>query len=274
MDEHPVTVAEFRRFVKATGYVTTAEVAPDPRAVPGRGPGPARTRVAGVHAAAGTCSPRRPHTMVVLHPRRDWRHPEVPAATSGGAGNGIPSRTCRGSTPRHTPTGPARTCRPRRSGNSPRGGWARPQALRVGGDEHEPGGRPGGNVWQGEFPWQNLLEDGFAGTSPVGHFRSNGYRLHDMAGNVWSGPPTTSRRTTPRAARTSRRRRRAAFRPIPPGGQCGRPRPAGAVSASRHQGRLAPVRTELLSALPAAARQGETEETSTSHIGFRCILRP
>ena len=41
------------------------------------------------------------------------------------------------------------------------------------------------NTWQGEFPWQNLLPDGFEGTSPVGSFPPNGYGLFDMAGNVW-----------------------------------------------------------------------------------------
>ena len=41
------------------------------------------------------------------------------------------------------------------------------------------------NTWQGEFPWQNTLDDGFEGTSPVKTFPPNGYGLYDMAGNVW-----------------------------------------------------------------------------------------
>ena len=41
------------------------------------------------------------------------------------------------------------------------------------------------NTWQGEFPWQNLLTDGYEGTSPVERFPANGYGLYDMAGNVW-----------------------------------------------------------------------------------------
>ena len=41
------------------------------------------------------------------------------------------------------------------------------------------------NFWQGEFPWQNFMEDGFEGTSPVGAFPPNGYGLVDITGNVW-----------------------------------------------------------------------------------------
>ena len=48
-----------------------------------------------------------------------------------------------------------------------------------------PEGRPMANTWQGEFPWQNLKEDGYEGTSPVGAFPPNGYGLFDLIGNVW-----------------------------------------------------------------------------------------
>ena len=53
------------------------------------------------------------------------------------------------------------------------------------GDEFAPKGRMMANTWQGEFPWQNLLLDGYERTSPVKAFPPNGYGLHDMAGNVW-----------------------------------------------------------------------------------------
>ena len=53
------------------------------------------------------------------------------------------------------------------------------------GDDYKPGGKPMTNTWQGEFPWQNLLEDGYEWTAPVGSFAPNGYGLYDMAGNVW-----------------------------------------------------------------------------------------
>src|SRR3954454_16517799 len=53
------------------------------------------------------------------------------------------------------------------------------------GDELEPGGEHRMNVFQGVFPAHNNLEDGYAGTAPVGAFAPNGYVLHGVTGNVW-----------------------------------------------------------------------------------------
>jgi len=53
------------------------------------------------------------------------------------------------------------------------------------GDEFTPRGQHMANTWQGEFPRQNLHEDGFKRTSPVTAFPPNGYGVHDMIGNVW-----------------------------------------------------------------------------------------
>jgi len=53
------------------------------------------------------------------------------------------------------------------------------------GDEQMPGGKHMANTWQGNFPNENLMTDGFERTSPVTAFPANGYGLHDMIGNVW-----------------------------------------------------------------------------------------
>ncbi len=84
MDEHPVTNAEFRRFVKATGHVTGAERAPDPRDYPGLDP---------ALAVPSSLVFRRPPRRLGLHDHRAWwayvpgacwRHPEGPGSTLDG----------------------------------------------------------------------------------------------------------------------------------------------------------------------------------------------
>ena len=133
-------------------------------------------------------------------------------------------------------------------------------ATFVWGEEVAPKGKMMANTWHGEFPWQNLIDDGFEGTSPVKSFPPNGYGLYDMAGNVWEW---TSDYFTAFAAPTSLLRP-AEPSSVTPDAWSGRarapPPPAG------HQGRLAPVRAQLLPSLPAAARQGEasTRRRATS----------
>jgi formylglycine-generating enzyme required for sulfatase activity len=53
------------------------------------------------------------------------------------------------------------------------------------GNDLEPGGEPRMNVWQGTFPQQNTLDDGYLGTAPVDAFEPNGFGLWNMTGNVW-----------------------------------------------------------------------------------------
>jgi formylglycine-generating enzyme required for sulfatase activity len=53
------------------------------------------------------------------------------------------------------------------------------------GDELEPDGAHAMNVWQGRFPAENTLDDGYLGTCPVDEFPPNGYGLRNMSGNVW-----------------------------------------------------------------------------------------
>ena len=150
-----------------------------------------------------------------------------------------------------------------------RGGLA--GATYTWGDEFAPRGRMMANTWQGEFPWQNLLEDRYEGTSPVGSFPPNGYGLYDMAGNVWEwtvdyyapeheathaccGPPVNPRITSPDASYDT--------------GQPGEQFPRRVVKGGSHL--CAP--NYCLRYRPAA-RQPQSVETSMAHLGFRCVLR-
>ena len=127
------------------------------------------------------------------------------------------------------------------------------------GDDAFPGGRAMANTWQGQFPWQNLGHDGFVGTSPVGAFPPNGYGLFDMAGNVWEWTDVRNRLPPRRAA---------------PQPRC----VAGATGSATIPRRVIKGGSHLCAPnyclrYRPAARQGEAVDTSTRHIGFRCIVR-
>ena len=139
------------------------------------------------------------------------------------------------------------------------------------GDEFAPKGKMMANTWQGEFPWQNLLTDRFEGTSPVKSFPPNGYGLYDMTGNVWewtsdyfrahetSGKPSCCAPTNPRVSMADESLVE---------GQPGAHIPRRVIKGGSHL--CAP--NYCLRYRPAA-RQSEAVDTSTAHIGFRCISR-
>jgi sulfatase modifying factor 1 len=114
------------------------------------------------------------------------------------------------------------------------------------------------NTWQGEFPWQNLLDDGFFGTSPVGSYPANGYGLLDITGNTWEW--TVGSWAADHSPTCCAPTHQAAP---------GEPYPRRVVKGGSHL--CAP--SYCLRYRPAA-RQGQTEDTSTAHLGFRCVVRP
>ena len=140
------------------------------------------------------------------------------------------------------------------------------------GDEFLPGDRHMANTWQGEFPWQNLDSDGYEGTSPVDAFPANGYGLYDMIGNVWEWTTdwyvaeSSGRRAPRRAARprtrADRRRTTATIRAQP---DIRIPRKV--IKGGSHL--CAP---NYCRRYRPAARFPEPIDTSTAHLGFRCIV--
>ena len=123
MDDHPVTVAEFRRFVNATGHVTLAEIAPEPADYPTPTPPcsfPARWS-SSERGAPSTWTTTRTGGTGSPAPSGDTRRDRVARST---AASGIPSRMLPTTTHGRTPHGPARSSPPRPSGSSRRGaGW-------------------------------------------------------------------------------------------------------------------------------------------------------
>jgi formylglycine-generating enzyme required for sulfatase activity len=260
MDTKPVTVAAFRRFVTATRYVTLAERPPDPDCYPDADPS---------LLVPGSLVFRRTPGPVDLDDYRNWwayvpgacwrapeglgsdvytrgRHPVVhvayedAAAYAAWAGKALATEA--------------------EWEYAARGGLE--AAVYAWGDEPFPGGMPMANTWQGEFPWQNLRLDGWEGTSRVGAFAPNGYGLWDMCGNVWEW---TADVFAAGHAETAR----------PPccghGGRGGAP---DAIAGRVIKGGSHLCAPNYCLRYRPAARQREDVDTSTAHIGFRCMIRP
>ena len=140
------------------------------------------------------------------------------------------------------------------------------------GDEFLPDDRYLANTWQGEFPWESRTTDGYEGTSPVGVFPPNGYGLFDMIGNVWEWTVDWYRPKHPaEVAKTCC---------VPQNPRGGRAEdscdPSDAIKIPRKvvKGGSHLCAPNYCRRYRPAARHPQPIDSSASHIGFRCIVRP
>lgn len=270
LDRRPVTNAEFRRFVEATGHVTNAEVPPDPADYPG-----ALTEM--LYAGSlvfvqppGPVDLRGPPHWWTFMRGADWRHPRGPDSSIDGLDDHPVVHVSYADTLAYATWAGKALPTEAEWEFAARGGFdGAPFAW---GDEFLPGGRFMANTWQGQFPWQNFAEDGYASTSPVGEFPPNGYGLLDMIGNVWEwtcdwyepkhpadAPKACCVPRNPRGGRES-----ASHDPCQPAIRIPRKVLKGGshLCAPNYCRRYRP-----------AARFPEPIDTSTCHVGFRCVVR-
>jgi formylglycine-generating enzyme required for sulfatase activity len=254
MDEGPVTVAEFARFVEATGHVTEAEVAPDAADYPGADPDLLVPGSLAFRPSEGPVDLRDVRNWWEWVPGATWRAPEGPGSSVEGREDHPVTQVAYRDATAYAAWASKDLPTEAEWERAARGGLE--GAVFAWGDDFAPRGRMMANTWQGRFPWENLLEDGFAGTSPVGRFPPNGYGLHDVTGNVWEW--TSDEFVLPAAPE----------RPC-----CA---PSGGERFPRHviKGGSHLCAPNYCLRYRPAARQSETIETSTTHIGFRCVVRP
>ena len=268
ISKHTVTNAEFRRFVDATGYVTVAERPANPEDYPGAKPELLMPSSVMFRKADGPVDLRNPYNWWTYVPGADWRHPRGPRSSID---------TLLDHPVVHIAFEDAQAYAKWRGQELPteaewefaaRGGLD--EAEFTWGDDYMPGGRPMANTWQGEFPWQNLVEDGYEWTAPVGSFSPNGYGLFDMAGNVWEW-------TTDWYQDHGRIEKACCTIDNPRGGDrqqsCDPRTPAIRIPRKVMKGGSYLCAPNYCRRYRPAARMAQPFDTSTCHLGFRCIAR-
>ncbi len=254
IDERPVTVRQFRRFVKETGYVTLAERPLDPGAYPGADPSLLVLGALVFQPARGPVDLSDVRNWWSYTPGACWSRPEGPESDTYTRGAHPVTQVAYEDAEAYAAWAGKALPTEAEWEYAARGGLE--GKAFAWGDELAPEGRQLANSWQGEFPWQNLMLDGHAGTSPAGAFPPNGYGLSDMTGNVWEWTTDlyTASHTADKPCCAPESRDESIPRRIIKGGSH--------LCAPNYCLRFRP-----------AARQGEAVDTSTGHIGFRCVAR-
>jgi len=183
IDRYDVTNAEFAKFVAATGYLTDAERAPDPKDYPEV---PAKKLTAGAAVFTppkDSQPPKEDLDWWHFEPHADWRRPYGAKSSIVGHDNDPVIQVSYRDALAYAHWAGRELPTEEEYEYAARGGLS--GKTYAWGDELRPHGQWMANVWQGRFPSKNTAQDGYTGIAPVGCFPPNGYGLYDMVGNVW-----------------------------------------------------------------------------------------
>ncbi len=252
IDETPVTNAQFTRFIAETGYVTFAEIAPDPADYPDA---PADMLRAGSAVFVPSSHPvdlGGPATWWQFVFGADWRHPTGPDSTIDALMDHPVVHIVAADAEAYAAWAGKRLPTEAEWEYAARGGLdGRAYAW---GDEFRPEGRIMAKTFDGQFPHLNRAPPGLERTAPVGSYPANGYGLCDMIGNVWEWTADGYDRA------------------ISPGRPCCGVSSDGRVPRRVLKGGSHLCHPDYCQRYRPAARWPQPVDTSTSHAGFRCVV--
>lgn len=274
MDTTPVTNGQFQQFVAATGYVTTAERAPDLAEImsqlpPGTPAPPEEVMVPASLVFVQTAGPIPLNNVAQWWQwmaGANWKHPLGPDSSLEGkenhpvvhvswddaqayarwAGKRLPTEAeweyavREGKSEQHYPWGSEDT-----SDNSPP--W---------------------NIWEGQFPYKSTKENGFVGTTDVKKYPPNAYGLYDMVGNVWEWCSDLYRHDYYEELA----RQDAVKDPSGPNSSFDPQEPL--VSKRVQRGGSFLCHQSYCKGYRLSARMKTSSDTGLCHSGFRCVVSP
>jgi len=273
VDINPVTVTQFARFIEDTGYVTLAERPPVAAAYPDADPSLLREGSVVFHPTPGPVALHDPTRWWAYVPGASWRHPWGPDSDNSLRAEHPVTHVAYEDAQSYASWAGKELPSEAEWEYAARGGLD--GAVFAWGDEQRPGGALMANHWQGDFPWRNTGAEGWRGTSPVGLFPANGYGVYDVTGNVWEW---TSDYYATRGPGSEIPQSACCKPPLDPRietpqGSYDRGDPGSSIPRRVIKGGSHLCAPSYCLRYRPAARQAEAIDTSTSHIGFRCIAR-
>jgi len=267
MDIHAVTNREFQRFVAETGHVTLSEKPARAEDYPGAQPDMLEPSSVVFRKPSTPVDMRNAYNWWTYVKGANWRHPQGPGTSLEGLDDHPVVHVGFDDAEAYAKWAGKELPTEAEWEFAARGGVD--GAEYVWGEEYMPGGKPMANTWQGPFPYQNSLADGYEWTSPVGTFPPNGYGLYDMAGNVWEW-------TTDWYQEHGRIEQSCCTLDNPRGGNRDHsidPRDQIRIPRRVMKGGSYLCAPNYCLRYRPAARMAQPIDTATCHVGFRCVVR-
>jgi formylglycine-generating enzyme len=273
IDTHEVTNAAYKKFVDATGYVTVAERPLKPEDYPGAKPELLVPGALVFQKAKGPVNLNSYFNWWQWVPGTNWKHPKGPESTINGLEDHPAVHIAYEDAEAYAAWAGKELPTEAEWELAARGGLDGKNFTW--GDDDVQLSKPMANTWQGEFPHQNLLIDGYEGTSPVGSFAPNGYGLYDMAGNVWEWTCDWYVRNVDESAHNVKTCCTTHINPrvVSPEKSYDEGQPDIKIPRKVIKGGSHLCAPNYCLRYRPAARQPQMIDTGMNHLGFRCIIR-